>query len=199
MCKKVREIAPKGLKKIRGAVKRTIVSNFMSLTFSARMELDCFEVFCTHWTWLFCACGVHFARAACFPSELGDDWLVLALKIHTSGPLEYLNNVDTFEQFEQFEQFWAIGLIRDYLRLSCFTTMPRLQSIMPCRIISVNSQSIESKQFSPETRETSFTLENIYTEARLGAEILNSDVNLQKGYLNTSWNRFISGNSTVVE
>ena len=70
---------------------------------------------------------------------------------------------------------------------------------MPCRIISVNSQSIESKQFSPETRETSFTLENIYTEARLGAEILNSDVNLQKAYLNTSWNRFISGNSTVVE
>ena len=48
VCKKVRESAPKGLKKIRGAVKRTIISNFMSLTFSARMELDCFEVFCTH-------------------------------------------------------------------------------------------------------------------------------------------------------
>lgn len=179
----------------------------MSLTFSARVELDCFEVFCTHWTWLFCACGmhffcpcsVHFARAACFPSELGDDWLVLALKIHTSGPLEYLNSVNTFEQFEQFEQFWTIGLIRDYLRLSCFTTKPRLQSVIPCRLTSVNSQSIESKQFSPETRETSFTPENIYTEARLGAEILSSDVNLQKAYLNTSWNRFNSWNSTVIE
>lgn len=49
VCEKVGGSAPKGLQK-KGRRQQTIICNFMQLTFPARMELDCFDVLCTHGT-----------------------------------------------------------------------------------------------------------------------------------------------------
>lgn len=40
----------------------------------------------------------------------------------------------------------------------------------------------ESKEFSHEICESSYTLENNFTEAKIAGEILNSDVRLHKTY-----------------